>query len=216
MGAFAAAHACYITALAMTVRPAGYAREPLPPTFSRLRRADRLRPGGHERGARQDSAIVPTYVAAQFLLAAGFCARSMTPQNPDGFLSPAHRDRSSARLLLATSAACDDRLVQIAEAGRFAPAADGSPQYTEQLRVPTLSVGTYSIPSGAIDAQTPHDEDEVYFIVNGRGSFTAGGRTAEVGRGTTLFVPAGEEHRFHDVTEDLAVLVVFAPAYSVT
>jgi mannose-6-phosphate isomerase-like protein (cupin superfamily) len=30
----------------------------------------------------------------------------------------------------------------------------------------------------------------------------------------TLFVPAGEEHRFHDVTEDMALLVFFAPAYT--
>jgi mannose-6-phosphate isomerase-like protein (cupin superfamily) len=78
--------------------------------------------------------------------------------------------------------------------------------------VPALSVGTYSLPSGAIDSQTPHAEDEIYFIVTGHGSFTAGGRTVEVGPGVTLFVPAGEDHRFHDVTEDLAVLVLFAPA----
>ena len=37
-----------------------------------------------------------------------------------------------------------------------------------------------------------------------------------VGPGTTLFVPADEYHRFHGVTEDLAVLVFFAPAYSGT
>jgi mannose-6-phosphate isomerase-like protein (cupin superfamily) len=106
--------------------------------------------------------------------------------------------------------------MQVADAGRFAPAADGTPQYAEQLRVAALSVGTYSVPSGAIDNQTPHAEDEVYYIVSGRGSFTAGGRTADVGPGTTLLVPAGEDHRFHDVTEDLAVLVFFAPAYSGT
>jgi quercetin dioxygenase-like cupin family protein len=106
--------------------------------------------------------------------------------------------------------------VQIVEAGQFAPAADGTPQYAEHLRVPALSVGTYSLPSGAIDDQAPHAEDEVYYVVSGRGSFIAGGRTARVGPGATLFVPAGEEHRFHDVTEDLAVLVFFAPAYSGT
>jgi mannose-6-phosphate isomerase-like protein (cupin superfamily) len=82
--------------------------------------------------------------------------------------------------------------------------------------VPALSVGTYSVPSGALDAQTPHAEDEIYFVVSGRGCFTAAGSTAEVGAGTALFVPAGEDHRFHDVTEDLAVLVLLAPAYSGT
>jgi mannose-6-phosphate isomerase-like protein (cupin superfamily) len=104
--------------------------------------------------------------------------------------------------------------MEIVDAGRFEPGAGGTPQYLEQLRVPALSVGTYSIPAGGVDDQTPHSEDEIYVVVSGRGSFTAGGRTVDVGPGVTLFVPAGEEHRFHDVTEDMAVLVFFAPAYT--
>ncbi|GAA1501132.1 hypothetical protein GCM10009827_009280 [Dactylosporangium maewongense] len=39
------------------------------------------------------------------------------------------------------------------------------------------------------------------------------GGSADVGLGSVVFVPAGEEHRFVDVTEDLALLVVFGPAY---
>ena len=104
--------------------------------------------------------------------------------------------------------------MEIVAAGRFAPAGDGAAQYTEHLRVPALSVGTYSIPAGGTDDQSPHAEDEVYVVMSGHGSFTAGGRTVEAGPGSTLFVPAGEDHRFHDVTEDMAVLVFFAPAYS--
>jgi mannose-6-phosphate isomerase-like protein (cupin superfamily) len=104
--------------------------------------------------------------------------------------------------------------MQIVDAGSFTPAADGTVRYVEQLRVPALSVGTYSLPAGAVDGQTPHAEDEIYVVVSGRGSFTAGGRTVEVGPGTTLFVPAREEHRFHDITEDMAVLVFFAPAHT--
>ncbi|MBO2454451.1 cupin domain-containing protein [Actinomadura barringtoniae] len=104
--------------------------------------------------------------------------------------------------------------MEIVDAGRFEPAPDGAPQYLEQLRVPALSVGTYSIPAGTIDDQSPHSEDEIYVVVSGRGSFTSGGRTVDVGPGITLFVPAHEEHRFHDVTEDMTVLVFFAPAYT--
>jgi len=92
--------------------------------------------------------------------------------------------------------------------------AEAGKLYKEFIRVPLLSVGVYVLPAGGTDAQKPHREDEVYYVVRGRGAFTAGGRTAEVGPGTTLFVPAGEDHRFRDVTEDLAVLVFFAPAYS--
>lgn len=100
------------------------------------------------------------------------------------------------------------------DAGRFEPAADGTARYAEQFRVPALSVGTYSLPAGATDDQAPHAEDEVYHVLSGRGRFSSGGRTVEVAGGSTLFVPAREEHRFHDVTEDLTVLVFFAPAYS--
>jgi mannose-6-phosphate isomerase-like protein (cupin superfamily) len=104
--------------------------------------------------------------------------------------------------------------MEIVNAGRFVPAADGAANYVEHLRVPALSVGTYSIPAGATDDQVPHAEDEIYHVVSGHGSFTSGGRTVDVTSGTTLFVPAGEDHRFHDVTEDLTVLVLFAPAYT--
>lgn len=104
--------------------------------------------------------------------------------------------------------------MEIVDAGRFLPAADGTAQYVEQLRVPALSVGTYSIPSGTMDDQEPHAEDEIYVVLSGRGAFTAGDRTIDVGPGSTLFVPAGEDHRFRNITEDMTVLVFFAPAYS--
>ena len=91
------------------------------------------------------------------------------------------------------------------------PAGEGV-HWVEHLRSPHLSVGTYSIPAGGTDDQEPHTEDEIYYVVSGAASFTAAGTTVAVRAGTTLFVPADEVHRFHDVTADLAVLVVFAPA----
>jgi mannose-6-phosphate isomerase-like protein (cupin superfamily) len=39
------------------------------------------------------------------------------------------------------------------------------------------------------------------------------GRTADVGPGSVIFVPAGEDHKFEGITEDLTLLVVFGPAY---
>lgn len=104
--------------------------------------------------------------------------------------------------------------MEIIDSGRFAPGPGGTADYVEHLQVPALSFGTYSVPAGAVDGQSPHNEDEIYVITRGRGAFTSGGRTTAVGPGTTLFVPAREEHRFHDVTEDLVALVFFAPAYS--
>lgn len=54
----------------------------------------------------------------------------------------------------------------------------------------------------------------MYVVLSGRGGFTSGGDTVSVGPGSTLFIPATEDHRFPDVVEDLAVLVIFAPPYS--
>jgi mannose-6-phosphate isomerase-like protein (cupin superfamily) len=101
----------------------------------------------------------------------------------------------------------------IAGAGRFTPAADGAENHwTEQLRVADLSVGTYSIPADGADDQVPHTEDEIYVVTAGRAVLRAGQDRAEVGPGSVVYVAAGEEHRFTEVTEDLAAIVVFAPA----
>lgn len=50
-------------------------------------------------------------------------------------------------------------------------------------------------------------------VTAGRARIVTPDGTAGVGPGSVIFVPAGEEHRFVDVTEDLALLVVFGPAY---
>ena len=97
-------------------------------------------------------------------------------------------------------------------AGRYTSPGDTGADYLEHLRRPDLSVGTYSLRPGAVDTQSPHAEDEIYVVTAGRAQFTSGGRTVDLAPGTTLFVPAHEVHFFHDITEDLALLVVFAPA----
>ncbi len=103
--------------------------------------------------------------------------------------------------------------MQILEAaGRWAEPDDTDATYVQHLTSADLSVGTYSLRAGAEDPQSPHLEDEVYVVNAGRASFTSGGTTVAVGPGAVLFVPAQEPHRFHDITEDLAVLVLFGPA----
>lgn len=91
------------------------------------------------------------------------------------------------------------------------PPAGPSP-YVEFLRSPDLSVGVYRVARGDTDPQTPHAEDEVYYVLRGRARFTSGERTVDAREGDCFFVPAGEPHRFHDVDEDLELLVVFGPA----
>jgi mannose-6-phosphate isomerase-like protein (cupin superfamily) len=87
-------------------------------------------------------------------------------------------------------------------------------RWVEHFRVPALSVGTYRTVAGGTDDQQPHAEDEIYVVQAGRARLVAGGGSVPVGPGSVVFVPAGEVHRFVDVTEELAVLVVFVPAES--
>jgi mannose-6-phosphate isomerase-like protein (cupin superfamily) len=86
--------------------------------------------------------------------------------------------------------------------------------YVEQLRTESMSVGTYSIPAGGVDDQAPHHEEEIYVVTAGRATFVTPSGAEPVETGDVLFVPAEEEHRFVDITEDLSLLVFFAPAYS--
>ena len=84
--------------------------------------------------------------------------------------------------------------------------------YREFLRVPSLSVGLYELPAEGADPQQPHTEDEVYFVVSGRGRIQVGEHDQAVGPGSIIFVPAHAPHRFHSIAEGLSVLVFFAPA----
>jgi mannose-6-phosphate isomerase-like protein (cupin superfamily) len=84
--------------------------------------------------------------------------------------------------------------------------------YEEFLAVPDLSAGLYVLEAGGSDPQTPHGEDELYYVISGRGWITVGDVDREVVRGSLVFVPALVPHRFHDIAERLEVLVVFGPA----
>jgi mannose-6-phosphate isomerase-like protein (cupin superfamily) len=84
----------------------------------------------------------------------------------------------------------------------------GSP-YLEFLRVPTLSCGVYQLPAGAKDLQSPHDEDEVYYVVRGRARVRLDGEERSVGPGSILYVRATQEHSFFEIEEDVTLLVFF-------
>jgi len=57
--------------------------------------------------------------------------------------------------------------------------------------------------------QTPHSQDEIYFIVRGRGVLIHDSKRDPFESGDLVFVAAGTEHQFEDITEDLAVWRVF-------
>jgi len=89
--------------------------------------------------------------------------------------------------------------------------AAGTP-YLEFISVPDLSVGLYVLAPGEPDLQQPHTEDEAYYVVAGSGRITVGDDVRDVRVGSIVFVAAGVPHRFHDITEELTLLVAFGPA----
>jgi|SRR5829696_2322356 mannose-6-phosphate isomerase-like protein (cupin superfamily) len=86
--------------------------------------------------------------------------------------------------------------------------------YLEFLRRDSMSCGLYVLEPGADDPQDPHQEDEVYVILEGRAQLMVAGQDHPVGPGSVLFVARTVPHHFHHITERLSVLVFFAPAES--
>ncbi|MCA1219126.1 cupin domain-containing protein [Streptomyces sp. 8L] len=86
--------------------------------------------------------------------------------------------------------------------------------YLQFMRAKSMSLGLYALDAGEMDRQQPHQQDEVYLVVSGRASITVGMETTQVARGSVVFVPRGTAHKFHHITEDLRVMVVFSPPES--
>ncbi len=84
----------------------------------------------------------------------------------------------------------------------------GSP-YLEFLRVPQLSAGIYHLDRSALDTQSAHDEDEVYFVLKGNARMIVDGKATVIQPGSIIYVPADTAHEFVDIEEDLALLVFF-------
>ena len=83
--------------------------------------------------------------------------------------------------------------------------------YNEFLRAKRLSVGLYVLVAGATDPQVPHTEDEIYYIVSGSATIQVAGEDRPVSAGSVIYVDELVDHRFHSITEELKVIVVFAP-----
>ena len=92
--------------------------------------------------------------------------------------------------------------------------ADSGQMWLEFFRTSSksLSMGLYVIPAGGVDPQSPHTEDEIYYVVSGRGKIQVKDQDRRVQAGSIIFVAANDDHRFHSVEEELSVIVFFAPA----
>ena len=73
---------------------------------------------------------------------------------------------------------------------------------------PGLEIGVYVLVAPEPDRQQPHEDDEVYVGLEGRGTLEVEDESVEMDEGDAVFVPAHAEHRFTGY-EGLSVLVVF-------
>ena len=73
---------------------------------------------------------------------------------------------------------------------------------------PGLELGVYVLVAPEPDRQQPHEDDEVYVLLEGRGTLEVEGQRVELREGHAAFVPAGARHQFIGY-EQLSVLVIF-------
>lgn len=82
--------------------------------------------------------------------------------------------------------------------------------YTRFFKVPSTHCGVYTLPKAGKDGQSPHGEDELYYVLAGKAKMESKEGKQAVGPGSLIFVAAQAEHRFVDIEEDLELLVVFS------
>jgi len=80
------------------------------------------------------------------------------------------------------------------------------------IRVSTLETGLYRLTPGAEDRQSPHDRDEVYYVIAGVARVRIGDDEEPIGPSDTIFVRANTEHRFVAIEEELLLPVFFSSA----
>jgi mannose-6-phosphate isomerase-like protein (cupin superfamily) len=94
--------------------------------------------------------------------------------------------------------------------------AEAGKDYLQFINEGSLSLGLYVLAAGAEDTQTPHAEDEIYYVVSGRAKVAVAGEQREVRPGSIVYVAREVPHRFLDIEEDLSLLVFFAPEHQVS
>ena len=99
----------------------------------------------------------------------------------------------------------NDLIAQRAQSGKL---------YLEFLHVPAMSLGLYTLKADATDPQSPHNEDEAYYIVSGRGKILVADEDRDVQPGSIIYVAKHLPHKFHSISEDIHILVFFAPSES--
>lgn len=84
---------------------------------------------------------------------------------------------------------------------------DSDHPFAVMLKSGSMSVELYA--PVEFDAQTPHEQDELYVVVSGTGMFNRAGERRPFKPHDVIFVPAGMEHRFEGFSDDFQTWVIF-------
>jgi mannose-6-phosphate isomerase-like protein (cupin superfamily) len=88
----------------------------------------------------------------------------------------------------------------------------GNVRFHEFLRTPSLSCSVYHIPAGSKEMESMHEEDELYFVLEGKARLRVEEEDHAVEKGTIMYVRSASDHAFFDIEEDLTVLAFFGTA----
>ena len=101
-----------------------------------------------------------------------------------------------------------DWLVPLARIMERLEATPEGKRFHYPIRHGSMRVGIYA-PIPPHDPQSPHDQDELYIVINGSGTFVKGEERRGFGPGDVIFVEAGAVHRFEGYGPGFATWVIF-------
>jgi mannose-6-phosphate isomerase-like protein (cupin superfamily) len=95
---------------------------------------------------------------------------------------------------------------KVFELNKFLSELDGQGGYfIDFISTRGIEAGIIRLHAGENDTQKPHSVDEVYYVIEGNGFIKLDGKDHEIRQGTSIFVPAKADHRFHGNKQDLVI-----------
>jgi len=88
--------------------------------------------------------------------------------------------------------------------------AKGNSYFHTFINRDNLAAGILRLGPGEEDTQTPHDSDEIYYVIRGDGFLNIDGKDYSISEGMSYFVEKNLEHRFHGNKKELVVMYFFA------
>ena len=85
----------------------------------------------------------------------------------------------------------------------------GNSYFDTFLNKESLAAGILILKPGEEDTQTPHESDEIYYVIRGDGYLKINKNDYPVSEGKVFFVAKNVKHYFFGNTKDLEVLYFF-------